>query len=454
MKNYIKINIAPPKKVIEWTERALPNGKLIGEITKSDTLNYESFSPITDGLFCEKIFGPINDWKCSCKKYKKNQKKIYKKGEISICIKCMVEITETKIRNYRMGYIKLNCHITHPWYLNRSPSYISIILNKSISETLKISLNKAYIFKKAKNKLIKTGSEAIYYLLKKMNLKESIKKINKKLILLKENTLFNNNVDKKFETYSKKLKINNYFLETKTLPEWMTIKILPVLPPNIRPIIKLEDKRVITTDLNQLYSKIININNKITKLKKMLIQEKYLNNEKSILQDNVNELILQNKKIKTNKTLKSLTKRIEGKKGRFRENLLGKTVDYSGRSVITIEPKLKLKQCTIPEEIAFELFQPQIIKHLIRIKIAKTVRDAKKAIKLKKALVLQILKNILEKNLVLLNRAPTLHKLGIQAFQAKLNKEQVIQLHPLVCSAFNADFDGDQMGLHLPISLK
>jgi DNA-directed RNA polymerase subunit beta' len=168
---------------------------------------------------------------------------------------------------------------------------------------LKISLNKAYIFKKAKNKLIKTGSEAIYYLLKKMNLKESIKKINKKLILLKENTLFNNNVDKKFEAYSKKLKINNYFLETKTLPEWMTIKILPVLPPNIRPIIKLEDKRVITTDLNQLYSKIININNKITKLKKMLIQEKYLNNEKSILQDNVNELILQNKKIKTNQRI-------------------------------------------------------------------------------------------------------------------------------------------------------
>jgi DNA-directed RNA polymerase subunit beta' len=294
--------------------------------------------------------------------------------------------------------------------------------------------------------------------LKDTNLKRSLKKINEKIKIFQhkkiEKNKPNKNITKKIELYIRKLKITNCFLETKTLPQWMTFKFLPVLPPNVRPIIKLEDKKIITTDLNQLYCKIININNKITKLKKMLIQEKYLNNEKSILQESVNELIINNEKIKTKKKLKSITKRIEGKKGRFRENLLGKTVDYSGRSVITIEPKLKLKECTIPEEIALELFQPQIIKCLLNLKIVKTVREAKKKIKLKKIIVIQILKNILEKNLILLNRAPTLHKLGIQAFRAKLNKEKVIQLHPLVCSAFNADFDGDQMGIHIPISLK
>jgi DNA-directed RNA polymerase subunit beta' len=316
-------------------------------------------------------------------------------------MKCLVEITESKIRNYRMGYIKLNSYITHPWYLKGNPNYISLLLNKSISETLKINSSKAYIFKKQGNQFAKTGTEAIYFLLKDTNLKRSLKKINEKIKIFQhkkiEKNKPNKNITKKIELYIRKLKITNCFLETKTLPQWMTFKFLPVLPPNVRPIIKLEDKKIITTDLNQLYCKIININNKITKLKKMLIQEKYLNNEKSILQESVNELIINNEKIKTKKKLKSITKRIEGKKGRFRENLLGKTVDYSGRSVITIEPKLKLKECTIPEEIALELFQPQIIKCLLNLKIVKTVREAKKKIKLKKIIVIQILKNILEK---------------------------------------------------------
>nr|YP_010700492.1 RNA polymerase subunit beta' [Strombomonas costata]WCH63630.1 RNA polymerase subunit beta' [Strombomonas costata] len=356
IKEYIKINIASPSKILSWTERLLPNNKLVGEITKAETINYETFKPVNDGLFCEKIFGPIKDWECNCKRYKKIQ--IKNNDKIIICPKCYVEITETKIRNYRMG-IKLSTPVTHIWYLKSIPNYITkILINKSSEETNKISSFKSYIMIKEnnENKRWITGGEALNILLKEI----------------------------KLEQRCDRLKLINHFLQTKSNPHWMIIYNLPVLPPNLRPIVKLQDKTLITTDLNFLYAKIININSKINKLRKMLVPEPFLINEKFTLQ-------------------------IQGKRGRFRENLLGKTVDYSGRSVIIVEPNLKLNECGIPEEM----------------------------------------------HAILLNRAPTLHRvIGIQAFQPKLISCKSIKLHPLVCSAFNADFDGDQMGVHIPLSLK
>nr|YP_009145447.1 RNA polymerase beta' subunit [Monomorphina parapyrum]AKL78920.1 RNA polymerase beta' subunit [Monomorphina parapyrum] len=465
MKQYIKINLASPKNILEWTERILPNGKLIGEITKSETVNYENFRPIMNGLFCEKTFGPTNNWECFCKRYKKTQRKIKEKNKIIICPKCNVEITESKVRNYRMGYIKLASRVTHIWYLKNIPSYISTILNKSVKETNKIAYNKSYIlykYNKKKQEWI-TGGEAINSLLNKIKLEKTFDKIISKIRTLKTNLKLNESeketLEKKRKMYQNRLKLINYFIQTKSLPNWMTIKYLPILPPNLRPIVKLQDNTIITTDLNFFYSKIIDSNNKIIKLRKMSVPENFLNNEKLILQENVDKLInnesKKNTKTANQNSLKSLSKIIQGKRGRFRENLLGKTVDYSGRSVIIVEPKLNINQCGLPKEITTELFQPFIIKKLLQLKIVSSIREGKQRINYKKdKLIDQILKKITKKVRILLNRAPTLHRLGIQAFQPKITEEKAIKLHPLVCSAFNADFDGDQMGIHIPLSLK
>nr|YP_010700313.1 RNA polymerase subunit beta' [Euglena undulata]WCH63457.1 RNA polymerase subunit beta' [Euglena undulata] len=451
MKEFIKINLASPQKILSWTERSLPNGELVGEITKPETIHHDNFKPVIGGLFCEKIFGPTKDWECYCKKYKNIQRKINKKKKINLCPKCNVEITETKIRNYRMGYIKLSTPITHLWYLKNTPSYIAneeilkklkiliastintkTIINKTIKETNNIVYNKSYIKVKERKKKDKyvTGGEAINLLLKK---KRYTKETN------------DTKIEKKLYNYENRLKLMNYFVQTKTKPSWMTIKYLPVLPPNLRPIVRLQDKTIIVTDVNFLYGNIINSNNKIIKLRKMYVPERFLNNEKLILQDKVDKLI-NNEKASINN--------IQGKKGRFRENLLGKTVDYSGRSVIVVEPNLKLNECGIPREMGvnyynirlFELYQPLIIKNMIKLKLINTIREGK-------FIYILSLDNKC-KNLILLNRAPTLHRVGIQAFQPKITTEKAIQLHPLVCSAFNADFDGDQMGVHIPLSLK
>nr|AKL79026.1 RNA polymerase beta' subunit [Euglena viridis] len=462
MKEYIKINIASPQKILNWTERPLPNGELIGEITKPETVDHETFKPITEGLFCEKIFGPIKDFECCCKKYKRIQKKFNQYIQINICPKCKVQITNSKIRNYRMGYINLSNPTIHLWYLKNTPNYLANTLNKSIQETNKLVYNKSYIVtgEKKKEKYI-TGGEALNSLLKNFNLEKTYEFnfistiLNKKKIESE-----NEKIKKKLKVYQKRLKIINNFMQTKSKPSWMLIKYLPVLPPNIRPIVKLQDKTIITTDLNFLYGNIININNKIIKLRKMSVPENFLNNEKYMLQDKVDKLISTEKntnlKSINKKKLKPLSSNIQGKKGRFRENLLGKTVDYSGRSVIVVEPKLKLNECGIPKEIEIELFQPFIIKKMFQLKLINTIREGKEKINLgkKNILINEILKRIMNKHFILLNRAPTLHRIGIQAFKPILNNEKAIQLHPLVCAAFNADFDGDQMGIHIPLTLK
>nr|YP_007317179.1 beta' subunit of RNA polymerase [Monomorphina aenigmatica]AFZ88781.1 beta' subunit of RNA polymerase [Monomorphina aenigmatica] len=451
MKQYIKINLASPKNIIKWTERSLPNGKLIGEVKKSDTLNHDTFKPIMEGLFCERIFGPTINWECFCKRYKKVQRKIKEKKNISICPRCNVEINESNLRNYRLGYINLATNIVHIWYLKNIPSYICIMINKSIKETNNIAYNKSYLlFRRAQKEEWITGGEAISILLKRIKIE------NTKIMPC--DSKIRQGIQKRTLNLIKRIKILNYFLQTKSSPEWMTIKYLPVLPPNTRPIVKLQDNTIITTDLNFLYAKVIDSNNKINKLRKMSVPETFLNNEKLILQENVDNLINNdtNKNISkiNQKSLKSLSKIIQGKRGRFRENLLGKTVDFSGRSVIVVEPKLKINQCGLPKEIALELFQPFIIKKLIELKIIKTIRDGKNILNLKSEISLRILEKLSKTHTILLNRAPTLHRLGIQSFEPILINGKAIQLHPLVCSAFNADFDGDQMGIHIPLSLK
>nr|YP_009145380.1 RNA polymerase beta' subunit [Cryptoglena skujai]AKL39005.1 RNA polymerase beta' subunit [Cryptoglena skujai] len=465
IKEYFQTKIASPEKILTWTERLLPNGKLIGEITKSESINHETFKPIADGLFCEKIFGPTNDWECLCKRYKKIQRRSLEKNAIIICPRCNVEINLSKIRNYRMGYIKLSSAVIHSWYLKNTPNYISITLNKSKKETNKIVYNKSFIqIKKAKGKNSWiTGGEAVNILLKNIDLYKTCEKIKFKKRKeiekeIKELKKPNNVIEKKIIINKNRIKILNHFLTNKVSPHWMTIKFLPVLPPNIRPIVRLKDKTIITTDLNFLYAKIIDINNKINKLRKMSVPENFLNNEKLLLQENVDKLInsetSKNNKYTTTKSLKSLSKNIQGKRGRFRENLLGKTVDYSARSVIIVEPKLRLNECGLPLQIITELFQPIILKKLIELKKINTIREGKNLIKLNRPIIYQIIEKIIKNYPILLNRAPTLHRLGIQSFQIVITKSKAIQLHPLVCSAFNADFDGDQMGIHIPLSLK
>nr|YP_009144883.1 RNA polymerase beta' subunit [Euglenaria anabaena]AKJ83330.1 RNA polymerase beta' subunit [Euglenaria anabaena] len=457
IREYVTIKIASPKKILSWTERMLPNGKFVGKITKSETVDNETFKPIFAGLFCEQIFGPTISWECFCKKYKKIQLKTKNKSKIIICPKCNVEITDKKIRNYRMGNINLAAPVTHIWYLRNNPSYISILINKSIKQTNNINSGKSYILIKNKKKEIwLTGGEAIKTLLEKINLEQRFEKTLN--FLIKVNTE-KDSIEKKRKGYKNRLKLINHFIQTKTNPSWMTLKYLPVLPPNLRPILKLQDKTIITTDLNFLYAKIIEINNKIIKLRKMSVTENFLNNEKKLLQDTVDKLINNEKNTKnlilqSKKPLKSLSKIIQGKKGRFRENLLGKTVDYSGRSVIIVEPKLKLNECGIPLKMVVELFQPFLIKKLLKLKKITTIKEGKEIIKKDTLLVQKILEKITPNLRILLNRAPTLHRVGIQAFQPKIIDGKAIQLHPLVCSAFNADFDGDQMGVHIPLSLK
>lgn len=311
-----------------------------------ETLDYNRFEPIIGGLFCERIFGPVKDFECFCRRYKKLHKKLFQKSKINLCPKCNIELTSSSIRSYRLGYVRLASHISHYWFLRNLPSYISIILNKSNKETLKIAYHKSYVILKKSNSVYSiTGAEALYFLLKKLDIKDK-----ENIVSTKDNPYPENII-----AYKNRLKLLNFFIQTKTKPEWMILKYLPVLPPDIRPIVKIQDKTVVTTDLNFSYLNIISTNNKITKLRKMLVPEKFLSNEKLFLQQKVDTLIVGEKSTLNNrnsdKLMKSLSSSIKGKKGLFRENILGKTVDYSGRSVIVVEPKLDLNEFGIPEEM-------------------------------------------------------------------------------------------------------
>nr|YP_009252752.1 beta' subunit of RNA polymerase [Cymbomonas tetramitiformis]ANA56886.1 beta' subunit of RNA polymerase [Cymbomonas tetramitiformis] len=524
---YIQINLASPERILGWSQR-LVNDKVIGEVTKSETINYRTFKPEMDGLFCERIFGPIKDWECYCGRYKRaHRRKNF--NETIICPQCDVEVTFSRVRRYRMGYIKLVSPVTHVWYLKSIPSYIAILLDTPIKEIEKVVYFSSYLAvnQARMNYAIAPGSDWNYYrwssgqlFFSGYNGPEEINSFHKKFIssgaradkrsvsasapLLQENYDENSNIgalalyslfssmDLESEAHGiredlraipetknlidlsirqvrkllrekkkaiRRLRLINHFIRTKSKPEWMILFNLPVLPPDLRPMVQLDGGRFATSDLNDLYRRVINRNNRLMRLTKMLAPEILIRNEKRLLQEAVDAVIDNGRRGKAvlgtnNRPLKSLSDIIEGKQGRFRQNLLGKRVDYSGRSVIVVGPKLKLHECGLPREMAIELFQPFVIHKLIQLRLASNIRGAKNRIQRNEPIVLEILKQVIQGHPILLNRAPTLHRLGIQSFQPILVPGRAIKLHPLVCPAFNADFDGDQMAVHIPLSLE
>jgi DNA-directed RNA polymerase subunit beta' len=537
----IRIGLASPDHIKQWAERKLPNGKIVGQIHSSQTVNYKTLKPEKGGLFCERIFGPINDFECACGRKKIKPKEKY-------CSECDVEFTSSRVRRHRLGYIHLVSPVTHVWYLKGRPSYISILLDmpkKKVeaitycTETINSSLgisniesskttlkeNSSYFSlsnntssweigedwtyflyymtapteksdKAVKGKIVshsfqknysmqQLGAESIRNLLMNLDfailerelriqlffinedihdLENEIKSLDKqghilsekeqqklKKFLLRQLPLLIYSRAKKL----RRLKLVRQFRITRSRPEWMILSILPVLPPDLRPIIQLDGDQVAVSDLNKLYQKVLFRNNRVKKNSSIKSDEmKYA---QRLLQEAVDALIENGKGgadpicASNERPLKSLSDMLKGKKGRFRQNLLGKRVDYSGRSVIVVGPKLKLHQCGLPKEVAIELFQPFLIRSLMSKKIVRTIVGAKRLIQQKDGIIWKILEKVMENHPVLLNRAPTLHRVGFQAFQPKLVDGRAILLHPLVCTAFNADFDGDQMAVHVPL---
>jgi DNA-directed RNA polymerase subunit beta' len=582
--DYIKIKLASPTRILQWSHRKLPNGQFVGEVQKSETINYRTFKPEMDGLFCERIFGPSKSLECACGKYKRVR------YEGLICERCGVELTESRVRRHRMGHINLIYPVTHVWYTNSRPNYIALLLeveqcekrldtgwtefadtretkekdNKDIPEypssdiecrnylgSPKALLNcKEFLKEKSKAKKsnivnsyderikrIKLASLAYFiaedeiafyglhwdlqqyrrcrelgftgyplkphsksrnrrrntpkYLLRstpnyligavlikheleKLNLDQEISKTRNFIMLCskvlhKEQPFYNfSHWSRKWEYQRiyklrdqsiKRIRILENLLTTGANPAWMIITILPVIPPALRPMIQLEGGRFATSDLNELYRRIITRNNRLLRLLEIDAPQLIIRNEKRMLQEAVDTLIDNGKRGKialsaNNRPLKSLSDIIKGKHGRFRQNLLGKRVDYSGRSVIVVGPSLKLNQCGLPYEMAIELFQPFIIRELINQGLASNMKVAKNLLQQNEPIIDPVLEKVLANHPIFLNRAPTLHRLGIQAFEPIIVQGRAIKLHPLVCSAFNADFDGDQMAVHVPLSLE
>ncbi len=458
--NSIKITLASPKIIKSWS---------YGEVKKPETINYRTFKPERDGLFCSRIFGPIKDYECLCGKYKR----LKYKGVI--CEKCGVEVTKTKVRRERMGHIKLSAPVAHIWFLKSLPSRISLLLNMSLRDVEKILYFESYIVINPKESNLKLyqvlseeeylnfsekfhnnfdarmGAEAIQYLLKNINLKKKYKKLFKKLKKV--------NSEIKRKKITKRIKLIESFINSGNKPEWMVLNILPVLPPDLRPLVPLDGGRFATSDLNDLYRRVINRNNRLKRLLDLSAPEIIIKNEKRMLQEAVDALLDNGRRgfiiTGSNKRpLKSLADMIKGKQGRFRQNLLGKRVDYSGRSVITVGPYLNLYQCGLPKKMALELFKPFVYGKLESQGIVNTIKSAKKMVENEEEIVWDILEEVIKQHPILLNRAPTLHRLGIQAFEPLLVEGKAIQLHPLVCAAYNADFDGDQMAVHIPLTLE
>jgi DNA-directed RNA polymerase subunit beta' len=471
--DYVKINLASPARIREWGERTLPNGQLVGEITKPETINYRTLKPEMNGLFCERIFGPVNDWECHCGKYKR----VRHRG--IVCERCGVEVIDSKVRRHRMGFIELASPVTHVWYVKGRPSKIALLLDLTIKELEQIVYFNSYIvvnpgkdstltYKQllsesdwlaldysnelnTKDVEIAIGAEAIKKLLLELDLKELAKSIRESIPFAKGLSVRDKLI--------KRLRVIDQFLASKVDPSWMILDIIPVLPPDLRPMVQLDGGRFATSDLNDLYRRVINRNNRLSRLQEITAPELIIRNEKRMLQEAVDALIDNGKRGRAvvglnNRPLKSLSDIIEGKQGRFRQNLLGKRVDYSGRSVIIVGPELKLNQCGLPREMAIELFQPFVIHRLIYEGLVNNIKAAKTLIQKNEPLIWEILSNVMEGHPILLNRAPTLHRLGIQSFDPVLVEGRAIKLHPLVCPAFNADFDGDQMAVHIPLSLE
>jgi DNA-directed RNA polymerase subunit beta' len=473
--DYVKIGLASPDRIRQWGERTLPNGQVVGEVTKPETINYRTLKPEMDGLFCERIFGPAKDWECHCGKYKR----VRHRG--IVCERCGVEVTESRVRRHRMGYIKLAAPVAHVWYLKGIPSYMAILLDMPLRDVEQIVYFNAYVVLNAGNaenlsykqlltedqwmeiedemysedsKLqeveVGIGAEALQRLLQDIPLDDEAERLREEIATSK---------GQKRAKYIKRLRVIDNFIATGSLPDWMILDYIPVIPPDLRPMVQLDGGRFATSDLNDLYRRVINRNNRLARLQEILAPEIIVRNEKRMLQEAVDALIDNGRRGRTvvganNRPLKSLSDIIEGKQGRFRQNLLGKRVDYSGRSVIVVGPNLKIHQCGLPKEMAIELFQPFVIHRLIRQGLVNNIKAAKKLIQRNDPQVWDVLQDVIEGHPVMLNRAPTLHRLGIQAFEPILVDGRAIQLHPLVCPAFNADFDGDQMAVHVPLSIE
>lgn len=456
----IRIGLASPDMIRSWS---------YGEVKKPETINYRTFKPERDGLFCAKIFGPVSDYECLCGKYKRL------KHRGVICEKCGVEVTLSKVRRERMGHIDLASPVAHIWFLKSLPSRIALLLDMTLREIERVlyfesfvvldpgmtPLNKGQLLTDDEyldavelhgdDFVAKMGAEAIYDLLKAIDLKEEVDRLREEIN--------STNSETKIKKYSKRLKVMEALIASKNRPEWMILKVLPVLPPELRPLVPLDGGRFATSDLNDLYRRVINRNNRLNRLLDLNAPDIIVRNEKRMLQESVDALLDNGRRGRaitgTNRRpLKSLADMIKGKQGRFRQNLLGKRVDYSGRSVIVVGPTLRLHQCGLPKKMALELFKPFIFSKLQFRGLATTIKAAKKMVEREGAEVWDILEEVIREHPILLNRAPTLHRLGIQAFEPTLIEGKAIQLHPLVCSAFNADFDGDQMAVHIPLSIE
>nr|AXR88688.1 RNA polymerase beta subunit [Primula chionantha subsp. sinopurpurea]AXR88774.1 RNA polymerase beta subunit [Primula chionantha subsp. sinopurpurea]AXR88860.1 RNA polymerase beta subunit [Primula chionantha subsp. sinopurpurea]AXR88946.1 RNA polymerase beta subunit [Primula chionantha subsp. sinopurpurea] len=495
----LRIGSVSPQQISAWANKILPNGAIVGEVTKPYTFHYKTNKPEKDGLFCERIFGPIKSGICACGNYRVVGDE---KEDPKFCEQCGVEFVDSRIRRYQMGYIKLACPVTHVWYLKRLPSYIANILDKPLKEleglvycdfsfarpiakkptflrlrgsfeyeiqSWKYSIPLFFTtqgFDTFRNREISTGASAIREQLADLDLRIII---DYSLVEWKElgeekptgNEWEDRKVGRRKDFLVRRMELAKHFIRTNIEPEWMVLCLLPVLPPELRPIIQIEGGKLMSSDINELYRRVIYRNNTLTDLlttsrstpgELVMCQEKLVQEAVDTLLDN--GIRGQPMRDGHNKVYKSFSDVIEGKEGRFRETLLGKRVDYSGRSVIVVGPSLSLHRCGLPREIAIELFQTFVIRGLIRQHLASNIGVAKSKIREKEPVVWQILQEVMQGHPVLLNRAPTLHRLGIQAFQPILVEGRAICLHPLVCKGFNADFDGDQMAVHVPLSLE
>jgi DNA-directed RNA polymerase subunit beta' len=456
----VRISIASPEKIKSWSW---------GEVTKPETINYRTFKPEKDGLFCAKIFGPINDYECLCGKYKRM------KYRGIICERCGVEVTKSKVRRERMGHIQLASPVAHIWFFKGTPSRIGLVLDLTIKDLEKVLYFESHIvidagdtplkenqllteeeYKDALEKYgdnfeVSLGAEAVKRLLDRININKEAEQLRK---LMKTDA----SQQRKLR-YAKRLRVFKALKKSGNHPEWMILDIIPVIPPDLRPLVRLDGGRFATSDLNDLYRRVINRNNRLKKLIELRAPELIIRNEKRMLQEAVDALFDNGKRGRVHlganrRPLKSLSEALRGKQGRFRQNLLGKRVDYSGRSVIVVGPELKLNHCGLPKKMALELFKPFIFHKLEKEGLVPSVKVAREWHEQERPEVWDYLEEVVKEHPILLNRAPTLHRLGIQAFEPILVEGKAIQIHPLVCAAFNADFDGDQMAVHIPLSVE
>ena len=458
--NAVRISLASPEKILEWSH---------GEVKKPETINYRTFKPERDGLFCSRIFGPIKDYECNCGKYKRM------KHRGIVCEKCGVEVIQSKVRRERMGHITLAAPVAHVWFLKALPSKVGNLLDLTLKDLERVLYFEAHIIVDPKDTPLQKGAvltdeqllqaredfghrfdagigaEAIQRMLADLDLERLSDELRIEMSGSKS--------EAKRKKLTKRLKIIDAFKESKNKPEWTILNVIPVLPPDLRPLVPLDGGRFATSDLNDLYRRVINRNNRLKRLLELNAPDIIVRNEKRMLQESVDVLFDNGRRGKVvtganKRPFKSLSDMLKGKQGRFRQNLLGKRVDYSGRSVIVVGPDLRLHQCGLPKKMALELFKPFIYNKLDEKGFVTTIKSAKKMVERESPEVWDVLDEVVRECCILLNRAPTLHRLGIQAFEPILIEGKAIQLHPLVCTAFNADFDGDQMAVHIPLSIE